>query len=73
MDAAAELRNGNIFYLHGSTNALPNAILTTDQYIDFYYNNPKPYLTRFSREVFSGKYCVLFFGYSIRGEPGDIF
>lgn len=65
VDAAVELRNGNIFYLHGSTDALPNAILTTDQYIDFYYNNPKPHLTRFLREVFSGKYCVLFLGYSL--------
>ncbi|MBI3549873.1 MAG: SIR2 family protein [Elusimicrobia bacterium] len=64
IDAAAELRDGNVFYLHGSIDDLPKAILTTDQYIDYYFK-PKAHLERFLREVFSGKYCVLFLGYSL--------
>ena len=65
VDPIPDLRNGNIFYLHGSTDAIDKTVLTTDQYIEYYYNRPKPDLKNFLREVFIGKYSVLFLGYGL--------
>lgn len=65
IDPVNELRNGNIFYLHGAIDAIDKTILTTDQYIEYYYNSPKTYLKNFLQEVFVGRYTVLFLGYSL--------
>ncbi len=65
IDPVPELRNGNAFYLHGSVDAIDKTILTTEQYIEYYYNSPKTYLRDFLREVFNGRYAVLFLGYSL--------
>lgn len=58
----SEIRNGNIFYLHGDLGALQQTIFTVDNYIDFY---SRPVTQMFLQQIFRGDYCVLFIGYSL--------
>jgi len=64
-DPIPDLRNGNVFYLHGSVDAIDKTVLTTDEYIEYYYNRRTRHLMHFLREVFIGKYSVLFLGYGL--------
>lgn len=57
-----EIKNGNIFYLHGTVDNIEGTIFTVDNYFEFY---TKENNNRFLREIFSGKFSVLFIGYSL--------
>jgi len=56
------VRNGNIFYLHGSVDDIDNTIFTVDSYYEFY---KKPDINDFLQWIFRDEYCVLFIGYSL--------
>ncbi len=62
-DLAKEIRNGNIFYLHGSVDDLRNTIFTIQSYLKFYYKSPA--ITHFLKKIFGGNFSVLFIGYSL--------
>jgi len=57
-----EIRNGNIFYLHGTIDHMDKAILTLDNYCCHY--NKKETIW-FLRNIFSNDSTVLFIGYSL--------
>ena len=64
-DPGDRLRNSNIFYLHGSVDNLDRAVLTLDQYLDFYYSDRRRWVRDFLSQIFSGRFCVLFLGYGL--------
>ena len=61
-DPKQDIKNGNIFYLHGTVDNIENTIFTVDSYIQFYSSNRTQ---AFLKEIFKGEYTVLFVGYSL--------
>lgn len=59
-----KIKDGNIFYLHGTIDHIEKTIFTVDSYLNF-YSKDSAVITRFLREIFSRKYSVLFIGYSL--------
>lgn len=57
------LRDGNVFYLHGSVDDLDNTIFSVDNYYQLYTREG---VNRFLQEIFADQYCVLFVGYSLQ-------
>jgi hypothetical protein len=62
LDLSEKIKYGNIFYLHGTVDNIENTIFTVDRYFNFYSEEK---INRFLREIFGGKYSVLFIGYSL--------
>jgi len=66
IDFVSNICKGNIFYLHGSLENIERTILTTENYMNFYFRNQRDNAKQFLREVFSGRYTLLFIGYGLR-------
>jgi len=64
---ARDLRNGNIFYLHGSTDDLEKTIFTANHYHKFYNSMNTP-VKHFLENLFSGDLTVLFIGYGLEEQ-----
>lgn len=63
-----EVRNGNIFYLHGSVDAIDKTVFTVDSYYDFYAGSKSASVKSFLMKIFRGDYSVLFIGYSLEEQ-----
>lgn len=61
-DLREKITNGNNFYLHGTVDNIENTVFTVDRYFDFYSQKR---INGFLKEIFGGRYSVLFIGYSL--------
>ena len=57
------LRDGNVFYLHGTEDNMNDTIFSVDKYLEFYQRS---YILKFLKEkVFSDDNVILFIGYGL--------